>query len=207
MRQAAFVFSLFCAEVVRAAAPALMPMPAKMELAEGALPIDASFGVAPGTDSRLAPAAKRFLACVARQTGIVLAPSGWAATLAIVCAPCTASLVLGEDESYQLDVKQKHGVSLKEAQEIFDQVYLVDQKNDDPEQFRAIGWCRGRPCSVIFEIRHDAEGECHHLVTPWKATPARAAQLNISRQAVVKTLLARALSETREERPRRTKAG
>lgn len=68
------------------------------------------------------------------------------------------------------DVKRKHGVSLKEAREIFDQVYLVDQKNDDPEQFRAIGWCRGRLCSVIFEIRHDNEGEYHHLVTAWKST-------------------------------------
>jgi len=36
---------------------------------------------------------------------------------------------------------------------------------------------------------------------------ARAARLNISRQAVIKTLLARALSETREERPRRRKSG
>jgi uncharacterized DUF497 family protein len=35
-------------------------------------------------------------------------------------------------------VKQKHGVSLDEARDIFDQTYLVDQKNDDPEQFRAI---------------------------------------------------------------------
>src|ERR1039457_304591 len=68
------------------------------------------------------------------------------------------------------DVKRKHGLSLKEAQEIFDQAYLVDQKNDDPEQFRAIGWCRGRLCSVIFEVRLDAEGEYHHLVTAWKAT-------------------------------------
>jgi hexosaminidase len=114
MRQAAFVFSLFCAEVVRAAAPALMPMPAKMELAEGALPIDASFGVTAGIGSRLAPAVKRFLARVARQTGIVLAPAGSAATLAIVCAPCTASPVLGEDESYQLDVTPS-GANLKAA--------------------------------------------------------------------------------------------
>ena len=68
------------------------------------------------------------------------------------------------------DVKQKHGVSLKEAQEIFDQVYVVDQKSDNPEQFRAIGWCRGRLCSVIFEVRHDSEGEYYHLVTAWKAT-------------------------------------
>ena len=74
------------------------------------------------------------------------------------------------DRSKSRDVKRKHGVSLKEAQQIFDQTYLVDRKNDDPEQFRAIGWCGGRLCSVIFEARHDAEGEYYHLVTAWKAT-------------------------------------
>ena len=68
------------------------------------------------------------------------------------------------------DVKRKHGISLKEAREIFDQVYVVDQKNDDPAQFRAIGWCGERLYSVIFEIRHDSEGEYYHLVTAWKAT-------------------------------------
>jgi uncharacterized DUF497 family protein len=76
----------------------------------------------------------------------------------------------GFDQSKNWAVKRKHGVSLKETQEIFDQTYLVDQKNDDPEQFRAIGWCRGRICSVIFEVRHDEEGEYYHLVTAWKAT-------------------------------------
>jgi uncharacterized DUF497 family protein len=67
-------------------------------------------------------------------------------------------------------VKQKHGVSLREAQQIFDQAYIVDQKSDDPQQFRAIGWRRGRLCSVIFEIRSDSAGEYHHLVTAWKST-------------------------------------
>jgi uncharacterized DUF497 family protein len=67
-------------------------------------------------------------------------------------------------------VKQKHGLSLKEAQAIFDQAYLVDKKNDDREQFRAIGWCGGRLCSVIFEIRRDEEGEYYRLITAWKAT-------------------------------------
>lgn len=74
------------------------------------------------------------------------------------------------DRSKSREVKRKHGISLGEAQEIFDQAYLVDQKGDDPEQFRAIGWCRGRVCSVIFEIRRDAEGEYYHLVTAWRAT-------------------------------------
>ena len=74
------------------------------------------------------------------------------------------------DRAKSLAVKRKHGVSLEEAQEIFDQTYLVDQKNNDPEQFRAIGWCRGKLCSVIFEIRHDKQSEYYHLVTAWKAT-------------------------------------
>ena len=74
------------------------------------------------------------------------------------------------DREKSRTVKRKHGVSLKEAREIFDQVHIVDQKNDDPEQFRAIGWCRGQLCSVIFEIKHDPEGEYCHLVTAWKAT-------------------------------------
>jgi len=67
-------------------------------------------------------------------------------------------------------VKRKHGVSLEEALEIFDQVHLVDRKNDDPLQFRAIGWCRGQLCSLIYEVRHDAEGDSLHLITAWKST-------------------------------------
>jgi uncharacterized DUF497 family protein len=74
------------------------------------------------------------------------------------------------DPAKSRDVKKKHGVSLRDAQEIFNQVYLIDQKRDDPEQYRAIGWCRGNLCSVIFEIRTDQDGEHYHLVTAWKAT-------------------------------------
>ena len=74
------------------------------------------------------------------------------------------------DRQKSRDVKRKHGISLKQAQEIFDQVYVVDQKNDDPEQVRAIGWSHGCLCSVIFEIRHDSVGEYYHLVTAWKST-------------------------------------
>jgi len=58
------------------------------------------------------------------------------------------------DRRKSRDAQRKQGVSLKEAQEIFDQVYLVDEKSDDPEQCRAIGW----------------SGEYYRLVTAWKAT-------------------------------------
>jgi uncharacterized DUF497 family protein len=74
------------------------------------------------------------------------------------------------DREKSEEVKRKHGVSLEESREIFHHVYLVDRKSDDPEQFRAIGWCRSRLCAVIFEIRHDSDGEYYHLVTAWKAT-------------------------------------
>jgi uncharacterized DUF497 family protein len=74
------------------------------------------------------------------------------------------------DATKNQEVHQKHGVSLEEAREIFDQAYLVDRKNEHPEQFRAIGWSRGRLCSVIFEIRRDSHGEYYRLVTAWKAT-------------------------------------
>ena len=74
------------------------------------------------------------------------------------------------DAAKNREVKQKHGLSLEEAQSIFDQAYLVDRKNDNPEQFRAVGWWGGRLCSVIFEIREDDEGEYHHLITAWKST-------------------------------------
>jgi uncharacterized DUF497 family protein len=67
-------------------------------------------------------------------------------------------------------VKVKHGIALGQAQEVFDQVYLVDCKSNDSEQYRAIGWCRGNLWSVIFEIRHDREGEYYHLITAWRVT-------------------------------------
>ena len=74
------------------------------------------------------------------------------------------------DAEKSREVKRKHGLSLEEAQQIFDQVYIVDRKSDNPEQYRAIGWSQGQLCSVFFEIRSDSEGEYYRLVTAWKAT-------------------------------------
>jgi hypothetical protein len=47
---------------------------------------------------------------------------------------------------------------------------LINKKNDDRQQHRAIRWCRGRLWSVIFEIKRDSECEYDHLVMAWKAT-------------------------------------
>jgi hexosaminidase len=86
----------------------LMPMPQKVALGNGAMPIGAGFGVTLSeySDARLESAVKRFTARVARQTGMPMSLfDAKGATLQIRCRERGAEYpVLGEDESYQLDV-------------------------------------------------------------------------------------------------------
>jgi hexosaminidase len=107
------------------AAPALMPLPVKVETAAGKLAIDGSFSVAAtaSTDLRLESALNRFAARISRQTGIPMLASRPAdasrATLRVECAgvpsgPGAEDPSLGEDESYQLDVGPD-GARLKAA--------------------------------------------------------------------------------------------
>jgi len=95
------------------AGPALMPLPVKVQPATGRFPIDANFIVDPQgpAGARLAPAIQSFLARVSRQTGVVYAPlpppPADARRLLIDCAGAAAYPVLGEDESYVLDVSDR----------------------------------------------------------------------------------------------------
>src|ERR1035438_6114885 len=101
---------LFAAPALFAAAPALMPLPVKIETAPGKLAINANFVVETvgGANARLAPAVRSFLARVSRQTGVLYAPVPPPAAdvhrLAIDCAGGPEYPTLGEDESYTLDV-------------------------------------------------------------------------------------------------------
>ena len=54
--------------------------------------------------------------------------------------------------------------------EIWAHYHYVDCRSDDPEQFRAIGWVKGKLFTVIYEVREDIEGDYYHLVTLWKST-------------------------------------
>ena len=93
-----------------AAAPALMPMPVKVQPAAGKFLIDANFVVETvgPAGARLRPAIDSFRARVSRQTGVVYAPLPPAAAdahrLLIDCAGGPEYPALGEDESYTLDV-------------------------------------------------------------------------------------------------------
>ena len=64
----------------------------------------------------------------------------------------------------------KRGIGFEEAQEIFARPYYQDERSDDPEQMRVIGWVGGRLYTMICEIREDRLGEYCHLVTLWRST-------------------------------------
>ena len=73
-------------------------------------------------------------------------------------------------KSQRLRSDRKRGIGFEEAQEIFEHPYYLDQRVDQSEQNRAIGWVGDRLFSLIFELRHDDEGVYFHLVTLWKVT-------------------------------------
>jgi hexosaminidase len=94
-----------------------MPMPVKIENSTGWLPIDGKFTVK--GDLRLDAALTRYIARIARQTGIIMSTikpvKSATATLEVSCsrhAPAGAYPTLGEDESYTLDITPT-GASIK----------------------------------------------------------------------------------------------
>ena len=74
------------------------------------------------------------------------------------------------DKSEKLRKSPLRGIGFEEAQQIFQRPYYQDQRSDDPEQFRAVGWVGQKLYSLIFEVREDVDGEFYRLVTLWKAT-------------------------------------
>ncbi|MGE0826153.1 MAG: hypothetical protein AB7P18_29010 [Candidatus Binatia bacterium] len=75
-----------------------------------------------------------------------------------------------KQKSGKLRQNPRRGIGFEEVQEIWTHPHYVDQRNDYPEQYRAIGWVGGQLYAVVFEVREDTEGEYYHLVTLWKAT-------------------------------------
>ncbi|QMV19870.1 hypothetical protein GOB94_15150 [Granulicella sp. 5B5] len=74
------------------------------------------------------------------------------------------------EKSKRLRANLERGIGFEEVQALFESEHITDRRSDDPEQFRAIGWVDGTLYSVIYEVRHDKEGDFYHLVTLWKAT-------------------------------------
>lgn len=67
-------------------------------------------------------------------------------------------------------LQQNRGYSLEEVSGILAGDYVEQMKQDNPEQFIAIGYLGNNLLSVIYEIRFDDEGEYVWLITYWKST-------------------------------------
>lgn len=74
------------------------------------------------------------------------------------------------DETKSQLLKNSRGYTLQQIANIFRDDYVERIKNDDPEQFIAIGYLDNILLSVIYEIRYDQEGEYIWLITYWKST-------------------------------------
>ncbi len=72
----------------------------------------------------------------------------------------------------KLRADPKRGFGLEVMAEIFNHPYYHDQKSDDPEQYRAIGFVGGQLMTLIFEQREDEHGEYYHFITYWRSTKA-----------------------------------
>jgi len=75
-----------------------------------------------------------------------------------------------ERKDQELRKNPERGIGFKDAEEIFVHFYYLSYRRENPEQFCATGWARGKLYSLVYEIRRDVEGEYYHLVTLWKAT-------------------------------------
>lgn len=75
-----------------------------------------------------------------------------------------------QNKNKKLIADSRRGLSFIKIQEIFNRQYYLDQKNDDPEQFRAIGFVDNKMFTLIFESREDDDGEYYHLITYWPST-------------------------------------
>jgi uncharacterized DUF497 family protein len=73
-------------------------------------------------------------------------------------------------KSLRLRNNPKRGIGFEESIELCTHPYYLDERSDNPFQYRAIGWVKGNLYSVIFEIREDRDDETIHLVTLWKST-------------------------------------
>ena len=70
------------------------------------------------------------------------------------------------DSAKSKKLKKLRGFSFDEVTEIFEHLHYEDVKNDNPIQFRVIGWVKGKLITLIYE---ECGGELH-FVTYWKST-------------------------------------
>ncbi len=73
------------------------------------------------------------------------------------------------DEKKRQVVLRDRTIDFTDLNELFSLPYLEDQRSDDPEQYRIIGFVNGHVTTFIVEYREDPLGELIWVVTAWKS--------------------------------------
>ena len=66
---------------------------------------------------------------------------------------------IGWDEAKRQEVLQRRQIDFAVLHEVLSLQYIEDQRRDDPEQYRVIGFGQGRLLTFIVEYRQDAIGD------------------------------------------------
>ena len=74
------------------------------------------------------------------------------------------------DEPKRQLVLAQRNIDFARLDELLLLPYIEDQRHDDPEQYRLIGFVAGRLVSFIIEYREDTLGDYIWVVTAWHAT-------------------------------------
>jgi uncharacterized DUF497 family protein len=81
-----------------------------------------------------------------------------------------AAMRIRWDEAKRQEVLQRRQIDFTVLHDVLSLPYVEDQRRDDPEQYRVIGFGQGRLITFIIEYRQDASGEYLWVVTAWHAT-------------------------------------
>jgi len=74
------------------------------------------------------------------------------------------------DEKKRQWVLKKRGIDFAHLNELLYLPHIEDQRSDNPEQYRIIGFAAGRLVTFIVEYREDALDEFIWVMTAWKST-------------------------------------
>jgi uncharacterized DUF497 family protein len=74
------------------------------------------------------------------------------------------------DEAKRQEVLRQRQIDFADLNYVLRFPYIEDQRRDDPEQYRIIGFAQGRLVTFIVEYRQDASGDYLWVVTAWHAT-------------------------------------
>ena len=74
------------------------------------------------------------------------------------------------DEKKRQWVLKRRRIDFATLDDLFCLPYLEDQRSDDPEQYRIIGFVKGKVTTFIIEYREDELGEFIWVVIAWNST-------------------------------------